>query len=340
MKCCQAGLVWLKQKAKLRQSAAWPGLPVLTWFLGIGTVVVLAACNLDRRLYKEHMVPETAQLEGLTATWLGTAGLLLSDAESQILIDPFVSREAANVLEVSLLCNLRPNDQLIAEWIDKIGAQGTKAVLVSHSHYDHSMDAPLFAKRLGAVLVGSASTANIARGLKLPETQIIEVGEAALPLTFGSFTVRMLPSQHGKALLGRVPYPGTIQAPLTPPACGSDYKLGMTYSIVIEHALGTMLHHASAGWNDGMFKGIHADLVFLGLAGRPKTETYLKNVVDAVGARRVIAIHFDDFFRPLSDGITFLVGVNFEGFLRRAATRERPLQVQTLPLGATRTILR
>lgn len=302
-------------------------------------VLLLAGCGRPRQIYVERLLPEEPNAPGVSLTWLGTAGVLVSDGQTQLLIDPFVSRAQASVIDVAVRCNLVPDDAAIAEWIDRLGAQGTLAVFVSHSHYDHAMDAPLFAKRLGAKLVGSESTANIGLGLGLPASQIVVV-DSAQPVTYGSFQVRMLESEHGKALFGRVPYPGQVVAPLKPPACGSDYKLGAAYSLLIEHADGTLLHHASAGWREGMFEGIKADAVLLGLAGRQNTTTYLKNVVDAVGAAHVVALHFDDFFRPFEHGVTFLLGVGFPEFVETASRHEPALRVSTLPLGVPRTMFR
>jgi L-ascorbate metabolism protein UlaG (beta-lactamase superfamily) len=74
--------------------------------------------------------------------------------------------------------------------------------------------------------------------------------------------------------------------------------------VIIEHPLGSLLVQGSAGWVDGALAGRHADVVLLGigaLGSQDATyrETYYREVVDAVGPRCVIPIHYDDFTLPL-----------------------------------------
>jgi L-ascorbate metabolism protein UlaG (beta-lactamase superfamily) len=194
------------------------------------------------------------------------------------------------------------------------------------------MDAPEFARRVGAPLFGSASTANIGRGAGLPEAQIRAV-ETGVPIRMGTFEVTFIESRHGPALFGRVPYPGQVREPLVPPAPASAYRLGETYTIVITHACGTVLYHGSAGFKEGESMGVRAGVVLLGIAGRDDTEVYLCKVVDPTGASRVIPIHFDNFFVPLTEPIQPLYRVKPAEFFRTAAEHRPALKVETLPLG-------
>ena len=69
------------------------------------------------------------------------------------------------------------------------------AVVVMHSHYDHAMDAPEVAKRTGAQLVGSQSTANIALGYGFPKDKLTVVGDSP-NMHFGRFQITLLTSGH------------------------------------------------------------------------------------------------------------------------------------------------
>jgi L-ascorbate metabolism protein UlaG (beta-lactamase superfamily) len=209
-------------------------------------------------------------------------------------------------------------------------------VIVVHSHYDHAMDAPEVARRTGARLIGSQSTANIARGLDLPEAQI-RVAAPDKPMQIGAFTVTMIPSRHiahGVAM-------GEITAPLVPPARSTDYLEGGSYSVLIAHPLGSLLVQGSAGWVEGALAGHHADVVLLGvgLLGREDDhyrEDYYREVVDTVGARCVIPIHFDDFTLPLDDGLLPVPRLldDVDGSLRwlTAHSAERGIGFGLLPL--------
>jgi L-ascorbate metabolism protein UlaG (beta-lactamase superfamily) len=257
---------------------------------------------------------------GLTVTWLGTAGVFVSDGEVGLLIDPFASRP--DLVAVGLGRPLRPRAAEIAALLQRTGATRAAAVVVSHSHYDHVMDAPAVARATGARLVGSASTANVGRGAGLAEDRITVV-RGGDTLALGRFRLTFIASAHGPALLGRVPYPGAIERPLRQPAPASAYRLGDCFGILVEHPAGALLHHGSAGFRPGMYAGVRADTVLLGAAGRGDTEAYLAAVVDAVGARRVIPVHFDDMFRPLDAPFAFLPGVRFDALVE-ALRRTRP----------------
>jgi L-ascorbate metabolism protein UlaG (beta-lactamase superfamily) len=289
----------------------------------------LAGCA-PTELYLSRLIsPAATDGPGVSVTWLGTAGVLVSDGRTDILIDPFVSRYG--LLRVGLGLPLNPRPDLIKGWLDHWACHNVQVVLVSHSHYDHVLDAPYFARETGALLVGSASTLNVGRGAGLPETQLVQVRPGE-PFRSGAFTVRFIESRHGPALFGRVPYPGTIDQPLAPPQKASAYKLGGVYGILLDHPSGILLHHGSAGFQEGMYDGIKADVLLLGITGREDTETYLAAVPGKVQPRLVIPIHFDDFFTPLDDDMDFLHSAHFREFFE-TADRRGDYPVCTLPLG-------
>jgi L-ascorbate metabolism protein UlaG (beta-lactamase superfamily) len=176
------------------------------------------------------------------------------------------------------------------------------------------------------------STANIGRGAGLPEDRILVVGHGDA-IDIGRFHVTFVESRHGTGPFGRAMYPGWIEAPLVPPASASAYREGGTFAIRIEHPAGTIVHHGSAGSREGMYAGTTADAVLLGLAGRTDTEAYLAAVVDAVGARCVVPIHFDDFFAGIDEPARLLIGVDLGGFLDTVRRTRPSVATAVLPIG-------
>lgn len=65
-----------------------------------------------------------------------------------------------------------------------------------------------------------------------------------------------------------------------------------------------MLVQGSAGYVEGALAGHSAEIVYLGVGQLGKQDesyiaSYWQQTVRAVGAHRVVLIHWDDFFRPL-----------------------------------------
>ncbi len=252
----------------------------------------------DVAAYADRQMPSSGVGPGkMSATFLGNTTVLFDDGETAILTDGFFTRPNAWKL---LTGRIAPNREVIAASLHQAGITRLAAVIVNHSNYDHAMDAPEVAHVTGALLIGSASTANIGRGWGLPESQIY-VPKPGEVMRFGKFEISMRASNHvpdGRWAIGE------ITTPLRTPAHARDYRDGGTHSLLITHAGRSMLINASAGFMAGALRDVRADVVFLGVGtlGRQSVthqEDYWREVVTVTGARRVIVIHWDDFTQPL-----------------------------------------
>jgi L-ascorbate metabolism protein UlaG (beta-lactamase superfamily) len=257
--------------------------------------------------YEDYMLaPVEEKASGLRVTFLGVSTLLFDDGETAILTDGFFSRPSKLR---TLFTKIEPDHNLITRHLQRAGIKDLNAVIVLHSHIDHSFDAPEVARQTHAMLIGSESTRNIGlgHGLQEEEIQVIRDGEV---LAYGRFRIRLLPSGHSPlTLLSRfqvhhVLLNGSIDEPLKPPARWFDYKEGGTYSMLVEHDGKTVLVQSSAGFKKGALDGYHADVIFLGIGTLGKLaqgyqQDYWREVVEAVQPRRIIPIHWDDFSLPL-----------------------------------------
>jgi L-ascorbate metabolism protein UlaG (beta-lactamase superfamily) len=102
-----------------------------------------------------------------------------------------------------------------------------------------------------------------------------------------------------------------------------------------------MLIVGSAGYVRGALAGQHAEVVYLGvgqLGLRPESylADYWSETVRTVGARRVVLIHWDDFFRPLHKPLRALpyaaddLDVSMRVLSRLAADDGIPVHLPTL----------
>jgi L-ascorbate metabolism protein UlaG (beta-lactamase superfamily) len=127
-------------------------------------------------------------------------------------------------------------------------------------------------------------------------------------MTFGSFEITMTESAHCPPDR----YPGVIDEPLTPPAKAAAYRCGEAWSVLVRHTTGLrLLIQGSAGYVEGALAGQQADVAYLGIGqlgiqDKEYIETYWRETVSTVGARRAVLIHWDDFFRPLDQPLRAL----------------------------------
>lgn len=252
--------------------------------------------------------PETAAVtepvDAVTATWLGISTILFDDGETQILIDGVFTR--VNPVRVLTFRPVRSDVATINYALARFSMTRLRSIVPVHSHFDHAMDVGHVANRSSALVIGSESTANVARGADVPvdQYQILADGEER---QFGDFRVRLVESRHAPIGMGdQEIFPGIIGEPLRQPARVSAYRTGVPWSVFVSHPRGTTLVQGSAGFIDGKLEGESADVVMLCVAGlsglgRDYTERYWQETVLHTGATRLIAIHFEDFMAPFGE---------------------------------------
>ncbi|MFV0457912.1 MAG: MBL fold metallo-hydrolase [Actinomycetales bacterium] len=258
----------------------------------------LRAGRPDLRRYAERFDVPSAGAGGPSITFLGVSTLLIDDGRSAVMTDGFFSRPG---LARVLAGRLAPDVTRIERCLTRAGVRRLEAITAVHTHYDHALDTATVAELTGAVMIGGVSAASLARGHALPERQI-RVGQPDEPMTYGAYRLTLIPGRHCPPDR----YPGEIVEPLRPPARVRAYRCGQAWGVHLRHSPSgrTVLVVGSAGWVDGALTGHHADVVYLGvgqLGLQPARylRRYWDHTVRQVGARRVVLIHWDDFFRPL-----------------------------------------
>ncbi|MEP6389927.1 MAG: MBL fold metallo-hydrolase [Halioglobus sp.] len=287
----------------------------------------------------------TPHESALTVRYTGTSTLLFSDGDTQWMIDGWFSRPGVLALAGG---KIGPDLQAITEGLAANKVTALAAVIPMHSHYDHAMDSPEVARRTGAMLMGSESTANIARGWGLPENQI-RVFENRTPVRVGDFTITPIESQHFQfadpEVRERALSDPKISKPLIPPVPVFGYKLGKAYVLHVSHPKGNFIVVGSAGYLEGVLQGFDADTIFLGIGGlgsqtEPYRQGYWRETVEVSGAQRVIPIHYDSLTGPITGpfkgpvtAMAFLSGgvENTLTFLQGKGSENPGLLFQTLP---------
>jgi L-ascorbate metabolism protein UlaG (beta-lactamase superfamily) len=260
----------------------------------------------DLRNYADRFdTPTAAPNSSLAVTWLGVSTLLVDDGASALMTDGFFSRPSLASVAVR---KLAPSLPRIEGCLARTGVERLEAVLPVHTHFDHALDSAVVADRTGALLVGGTSTAQVGLGHGLPEDRIV-VAAPGEPMTMGAYDVTLVESEHCPPDR----FPGSITAPVVPPVKASAFKCGEAWSTLVHHRPSdrSLLIQGSAGFLPGALAGRRADVTYLGVGQLGlQPERYLVDywteTVRAVGARRVVLIHWDDFFRPLSEPLRAL----------------------------------
>lgn len=296
-----------------------------------------------------------AQPQQVTAQFVGVSTLLFSDGNTHILIDGYFTRPSATEL---IFGKIAPDEAAIKWGLKRLGVTTLDAILVVHSHFDHAMDAPIVAQLTGAPVYGSASTANICRGLDLSENSI-RLFENNRTISLGDFRVTPILSKHYEFANERIRARALggsqeITEPLIPPVKPDAYKMGGAYTLYFEHPSGSFLLQSSAGWKENTLDSIQADVVLLGIGGlgaqtQAYQETYFEQIVDQVQPKEVLLIHWDalsgSIRKPIQGEVLLidkLMGKTVAGFeaVEREMAKRAGVSVYILPQWEKRTLLR
>lgn len=294
----------------------------------------------DLAPFQDLTLPAAAPVKGqLRLRFAGVSTLLFDDGETAWITDGFFSRPG---LASMLTTRIAPDPARIDAGLQALGVTRLAAVIPLHSHYDHALDAPAVALRSGALLMGSASTLQIGRGAGLAEGQMKEIRPGDT-LRLGRFTLSFFASRHSPTAWSDGQGHEEIAEPLAPPAHASAWREGTVFALLVEHEGRRLWVQSSAGFIPGAFQGQRADTLLLGIGTLGKKDAtyraaYWQALARTLDARRVIPIHWDDFWQPLDvrrplEAMPYLfddTGLSLAELRERARTEGRELRLPPL----------
>lgn len=235
-------------------------------------------------------------------TSFGTTTLLFDDGESQILFDAHFTRPSVRQY---LFKKVTSDGEVIDEMFKNHNINRLKGIFVSHSHYDHVMDAPYISKRTGASIYGSITTKNIALGENVDENQII-LFEDYGKYQIGDFRITVIPSIHSKPRAINDDLGEEIKEPLENPEKLKNFKEGGSFDFYIENKNKTFLIHPSCNYIENRLENYKAEVLYLALARITKMDEksrrkFFDETIGLTKAKLVIPIHWDNFFKPLDE---------------------------------------
>jgi L-ascorbate metabolism protein UlaG (beta-lactamase superfamily) len=228
----------------------------------------------------------------LEAKWLGVAGILLTDQETTLLIDPVLTKPSLS----HWLFN-RPfssNQAAAKEHLKKLGVQKVDGIFISHCHFDHASDAGFLSSHLKAPVHGGDSLKKIVHHHD-PKAPFVMANDKS-EFQIGKFKIKMFNRPHPAILRpmdwhflgGKIEnFSGNFY----------DYREGEVWIFIIEHPDGiTIFDQSSVFFEESRKYAGRVDNYFLGISNPENKDTLVKNNVQLISPKRVIGIHHDFFF--------------------------------------------
>jgi L-ascorbate metabolism protein UlaG (beta-lactamase superfamily) len=233
---------------------------------------------------------ESAPRSPIAMTYLGVAGWQLDAGELTFLTDPYFSRPDLEGVVV-------PDEAAIAA---RAPAQA-ELIMIGHSHVDHLLDAPAVAIRTGAQIMGSLSTARVARASGVPADRIIPV-RGGEDYAFDGYSVRAIESLHSalddKHTAGGDEIPDGVVMPLR----FEDYREGGAFAYLVRVAGHEVFFLSTANFIEREIEGLRPDVAVIATGLREEIHDYTCRLMRALGFPALVYTnHFDDWRGPPVD---------------------------------------
>ncbi len=294
----------------------WRNLRAVLFSMALLCPCAAPAGGLDR--WRELVVADPGgarKADGIRVTYLGVNGYLLEAGGRALLVDPYFTR--APLGAVAFNAPIASDPKLVAAALVPLPRR-IDALLATHGHFDHLLDAPEIMRSTGARLVGSATAVNLvtAHGLSPLRCAVVAPGDV---LRLGPWKVRVLGAEHDR-LLWMQPFPGEKTAPAPRPRRPADWVMGEPLAFLIE-AAGQRIYIDSGGVPGAELPPADiapVDLAIIGVALNDSRRR-LAPLVRALRPRYLLPSHQDDFFRPLARGFSFGLLTGFPAVQRASA---------------------
>jgi L-ascorbate metabolism protein UlaG (beta-lactamase superfamily) len=277
----------------------------------------------------------------IRVTYLGVNGFQFETNGHALLVDPYFTR--IGLLSAALNQPIQSDPNRVAEGWKHVRPRAD-AILVTHAHFDHLLDAPEILRRTHARLLSGPTAVQLVESFRISpnECGIVKPGNVR---RIGPWTIRVFAAQHDR-LFGKVPF-DTCRidrpSPQSSPSRGrgsreaagegelhkrlvraSDWCVGEPLAFVIE-AAGRRIYIDSGGVPgsppDSRIRNV--DLAILGVALPDSRERFVE-AVRQLRPRYILPGHQDDMFAPVDRGFVFGKMTDFPALVREQGREKLP----------------
>jgi L-ascorbate metabolism protein UlaG (beta-lactamase superfamily) len=244
-------------------------------------------------------------------TYLGTAGWEITDGKTIILVDPYFTRAKYNSPNDAVAPDdprpLVTVNTMVEPDAAVIDAHVRKAdyILITHGHPDHALDMPYIARKTGATVIGTASTANLARASGVDAAHVKAVKGGDRVELASDVSVRAIASLHGIFRRPRegappAPPPPQLPADAKPPFRFGQFVEGGTLAYLISIGGHQIILFGSMNYIEREIEGLRPDIALIGaMPERHNIDDYTSRLMRALGSPPVVLpTHWDRFNVP------------------------------------------
>jgi len=225
---------------------------------------------------------------------LGVASILIEDENTKVLFDaPFTRPGLFHWLGIQ---KFKSNRGLVESVIKNHKLKKLDGVFISHSHFDHSVDAPMMAHLTGATLFADSNLKRMASAYKDINPKVTNAKNGEM-IQVGHFKITPIEIQHEK-ILGIEFLPGNV--PNNFDFDFYDYRVGNTWMYLVEHPAGIIMIAEAEQAHLKDFQAFRADIkkvdVLIQGISRNNKKELLDGYLTIFSPKTFIPTHFDNFF--------------------------------------------
>jgi L-ascorbate metabolism protein UlaG (beta-lactamase superfamily) len=238
--------------------------------------------------------PSFGYAEGLEARWLGIGGVSITDGKDTLFFDPVATKP--NLKHWFFGSAFKSNPDQAQKILRETQTKNLRAIFISHTHFDHAVDAPEIARATGATMYGGPSLEVVAKAYNPEAPRFKFIGNRDV-VRVGDFKITAINREHAPVLrfLGWHFLPGPVRMEFD--FGFYQYREGEVWCYFVEHPLGNILLDQGSQFfeeNKGYSGKVKA--YFLGVANKVSMQDLVENNIGKILPKKVIPIHFDFFF--------------------------------------------